>query len=267
MKRKSLIYFKETKINKSLKMSSYVKYLIVWLILLLTCVYAQLNDSYLTHYWPIENNQMSDQIGMAHMTQGDLARYASDRFGCPDSVLDLNGGWTHVQSGVYFDTPEFTISVWVWPQKVGWWARVIDFFESSDNIILSLDSGGNHLPAFSIFRIEKITSNKALIENEWQHLAATFNGTTMSIYIDGNLTGIKSFAYAMPKKVRTKNYIGKSWNSGFDGSSWSYLDDLKFFNKSLSNKDIISLVNLPGIDLSYLKFILISSNKFDSLKN
>jgi len=159
-----------------------------------------------------------------------------------------------VPDGFYFDTSEFIISVWVSPQQVGNWARVIDFSKSNDNVILSLDSGSNHLPAFCIFfglyNEKRLISNKALIENKWQHLAATFNGTTMSIYIDRILTGIKSFAYQMPKIIRTKNYIGKSWNSLSDGSSWSYLDDLKFYNKSLSNKEIISLVNLPGIDWS-----------------
>jgi hypothetical protein len=243
-------------------MSSFLTYLIIWLILH-NCIYAQLNDSYLTHYWPIENNQMNDQIGMAHMTQGYLARYGSDRFGCPNSALDLNGGWTRVPDGFYFVTSVFSISVWVLPHKVEWWARVIDMsnrFAVADNVILSLDSSGNHLPAFCIFlslyNEERLVSNKDLIENKWQHLAATFNGTTMSIYIDGILTGINSFAYQMPKIIRTKNYIGKSWSSLSDGSSWSNLDDLKFFNKSLSNEEIISLVNLPGIDSLFLKKVI-----------
>ena len=71
------------------------------------------SDQYLTHYWSFDNEQMLDQIGMAHMTQGILTKFVEDRFCNPNSALALNGGWTQVPPGVYFDTPEFTIWVYV----------------------------------------------------------------------------------------------------------------------------------------------------------
>jgi hypothetical protein len=81
----------------------------------------------LTHYWPICNSQMKDVIGNSDMTQGNLTTFTSDRFGNVNSALALNGGWSKVPSGIYFDSPEFTISVWVFPQQVGYWSRIIDF--------------------------------------------------------------------------------------------------------------------------------------------
>ena len=80
---------------------------------------------------------MNDEIGTAHMTQGSLNLFVSDRFGNANSALALNGRWTQVPSGVYFDSPEFTISVWVYPQQVGSHARIIDFGngQASDNIL------------------------------------------------------------------------------------------------------------------------------------
>ena len=76
-------------------------------------------DQYLTHYWPITNGTMLDTIGNSNMIQGDLTSFTLDRFGCPNAALALNGGWTQVPSGIYFNTPEFSISVWVYPQQVG----------------------------------------------------------------------------------------------------------------------------------------------------
>jgi hypothetical protein len=52
------------------------------------------NDVFLTHYWPFENGQMTDQISFMDMKQGKLTTLTSDRFGCPGSALALNGGWT-----------------------------------------------------------------------------------------------------------------------------------------------------------------------------
>ena len=43
---------------------------------------------------------MLDQIGSAHMTQGALTSFTSDRFGNANSALALNGGWAQVPSGV-----------------------------------------------------------------------------------------------------------------------------------------------------------------------
>jgi len=56
---------------------------------------------------------MFDVIDVAHMTQGSSTYFTTDRFGNANAALALNGGWTQVPSGIYFDTPEFTISVWI----------------------------------------------------------------------------------------------------------------------------------------------------------
>jgi hypothetical protein len=64
-------------------------------------------NQYLTHHWPIWSSQMNDQIGSAHMIQGLNTIFDADRFGTPNSALNLNGGWTYVPKGVFFDTPQF----------------------------------------------------------------------------------------------------------------------------------------------------------------
>ena len=85
---------------------------------------------------------MNDQIGSSHMIQGSLTSFVTDRFGNANSALALNGGWTQVPSGVYFDTPEFTISVWIYPLQVSDWSRIIDFGNGqfSNTIIVAISS-------------------------------------------------------------------------------------------------------------------------------
>ncbi len=80
----------------------------------ITAVMALSTDQYLTHYWPICNCTMKDAIGTADMIQGNLTSFIADRYGKVNSALALNGGWAQVPSGIYFDTPEFTIAVWVY---------------------------------------------------------------------------------------------------------------------------------------------------------
>ena len=63
------------------------------------------------------------------------------------------------------------------------------------------------------------------------------------IYINGSMTVNKTFSTIMPPTIsRSSCYIGKS-NWAGDGYSDSYLDDLRFYNKSLSQSEIIHLLN------------------------
>ena len=204
------------------------------------------SDQYLTHHWPLVNSSMQDVIGSAHMTQGLNTTFTSDRFGKQKSALALNTGYTKVPSGVYFNTPSFTISVWVYPNLiVGNWARVIDFSigAMTKTIAFAISSSSYLRPALGIwdtsfFKVGDFYSTKGLINNQWQFLVTTFNGTLVNVYINGKLTCSGTLTlYALPTVTRTQNWIGKSAWIG-DGYSSSFLDDLRFYNISLSQDQI-----------------------------
>ena len=92
------------------------------------------------------------------MTQGSLTTFVPDRFGNPNSALNLNGGWTQVPAGNYFNTPAFTISAWVYPQQVGLYARVIDFGDGPgpENVILAIATENATTPLVEIISLNNI---------------------------------------------------------------------------------------------------------------
>jgi len=187
---------------------------------------------------------MKDSVGGADMTQGSLTTFAADRFGNPNAALNLNGGWTRVASGVYFNTPEFSISVWVYPINVtSISARIIDFGngDSADNILFTIQK---YYAIYSgaINKITSSTSQNAVLY-QWQFLALTFNGTHGYIYINGSLADSKVISlFTLSTLTRANCYIGKSaWPN--DGYSSSYLDDLRFYNVSLTQTEIAELMN------------------------
>ena len=191
---------------------------------------------------------MKDQIGSSHMTQGNLTSFTSDRFGCVDSALALNGGWTQVPSGVYFDTPEFTISVWILPRQVDSWARIIDF-GPTDFIYLGfietlLQPFFELISGVSQHELTLISS-QLLQQDTWQFIAITFDGKSARFYLGGQMTSEFNNNHSLPSITRLNCYIGKS-NVPVNGTfhySFSYLDDLRFFNKSLTQKEINDLMN------------------------
>ena len=174
-------------------------------------------EQYLTHYWPIANGLMKDIKGSANMVQGNLTSFTSNRFGCPNSAMALNSGWAQVPSGVYFSTPQFTISVWVYPSIVDDHARVIDFGNDQlvDSIILSLSNGNTLKPYLKIFSglTLKCTviSSQSLVLYRWQFLVVTFNGTYAGIYLNGELSSINLCqSYILPTDIfKNKEYTRK----------------------------------------------------------
>jgi hypothetical protein len=193
---------------------------------------------------------MNDSIGSAHMTQGNFTTFTSDRFGNNNSALALNGGWTQVPAGIYFDTPEFTISVWVYPKQIGPWARVIDFAngQALQGIRFPINYGGND--CFPTTTIEytaniKVDSPQRCTLNQWNLLAVTFDGHALNIYINATLTATLTLGsyLVLPRLTRTKNYVGKS-NWAGDGYSYSFIDELRFYNKSLTQSQLNELMLL-----------------------
>ena len=202
----------------------------------------------MTHYWPICSGSMLDQIGSAHMTQGDFTDFTTDRFGNSNSALGLNGGWTQAPSGIYFDTREFTISVWVYPQQVGTWARIIDFGNgpNADDIFFAFSYGDSQQPSLQIYSgpdcIITSLSSQAIAQSQWQFLVATFDGTNSNIYLNGQLIASVAYSFNLTSLFRSNCFIGRS-NWIEDGFSSSYLDELRFYNKSLSQVQILELMN------------------------
>ena len=214
------------------------------------------NDQYLTHYWPICNGEMNDHIGAAHMTQGASTSFTNDKNANANSALALNNGWTQVPAGLYFNTPCFTISVWIYPQSIGSWARLIDFGNgaNSNNIVFAIGSPTNK-PAFQICSPSACSitlySSTALALSTWKFLTMKYDGANFRIYIDAIQTASLSSSYVMPSITRTSNLIGKSNMGGGDGYSSSYIDDLRIYNVSFAAADITSLMN-AGRNCFYL---------------
>ena len=192
---------------------------------------------------------MKDELGESHMSQGEKTTFVPDRFGNENSALSLNGGWTQVPIGIYFDTPQITICAWVFPQLVEKWSRLIDFGNGgrTDNLDVPLAFGSIPKPSFWIFTpspiIISVVSTQNLTLGEWQFLAVTFDGSVSFIYINGTQVASQNKSYFLPTVNRTQCYIGKSYDPINNGYSHSLIDDLRFYSKALTQVEILELMN------------------------
>jgi len=133
---------------------------------------------------------------------------------------------------------------------VGENARVIDFGQLNTvpfNIYLSLNNGSFNVPNADIVYGESkgiplFKTNQQLVTSKWQLLVVTFNGSLLDLCINESLTARILINFSLPfSKIFENCFIGKS-NTNGDGFSYSYLDDLRFYNKSLSQDEILYLL-------------------------
>ncbi len=77
---------------------------------------------------------------------------------------------------------------------------------------------------------------------KWFHLTTVLSGTTGRIYVNGNMTAENTSMKPPTHTVKTWCRIGKM--DGFcDGTGNVVVDELKFYNRALSESEIINDYN------------------------
>ena len=167
----------------------------------------------------------------------------------PNSALNLNGGQIQLPPDSYFNSPQFTITIWIKPENVIFpYARILEFSNGCHNntvgILLDQDSSPI-FPKFEMYELNaqnqyQLPSSISLVVGIWQHVTITYDGSQMRFYLNANLVDTSdpiSYVLPMGNWMRTENYIGGT-SCGYNGFSSSHVDDLRIFNTSLSRLQI-----------------------------
>lgn len=155
-----------------------------------------------------------------------------------DSAVSLNGSSQYMTGADVDESGTITVSAWVYPTST-----------QSSTIIsknsTTSDSQANLTLASSVPTIQMTINGSdtsatdtgnALPNNTWSHVAATYDGSDLSLYVDGNLADSTPASGA----ISTNNLawtIGRFANSGtsyFAGS----IDEVKMFSRALSASEI-----------------------------
>ena len=155
--------------------------------------------------------------------------------------------------GVYFKS-DFSILAWVYLKTIRYAGRLIDFGNGAqiDNVFVMTCMAGTGRGVIRVVYsgqdiIDMPTINQLPL-NQWIHLGITFTKPNAYFYINGQLetTFTQSGSGIYPQDiVRTSNFIGRSnWLSvAADEDADGYFDDLKIFNRGLSQPDLIFEMN------------------------
>jgi hypothetical protein len=166
-------------------------------------------------------------------------------------ALNFDGinDWVTVADANALDlTTGVTLSAWVRPTAVSNWRTVI-MKETNASLTYGLYAGDSSgLPAFwvtvgDVYDFRSITGPSLVpVSPTWTHVAATFDGTTMRLYVNG--TQVASLAQTSPIATSSSPLrIGgnSAWGEYFAGS----IDDVRVYNRALSATEIQTDMNTP----------------------
>ena len=210
--------------------------------------FSTLNNSRILWY-KFDGNAADSSGNNLNATLVGGTSYTTDRFGNTNRALQLNGtnGHAVAPSGVYFDENSYSVSVWVNPAAYNSWSRIYDFGrgQATDNILSAISNGATGNLAAQNYNNATggslVGASTGLRLNQWSHYTATYDGTNISIYVNGNL--LVSGAGQVPRLIfRNLCYIGRS-NWAADGYANAAFDDFAIYNRVLTTDEIKTLAN------------------------
>ena len=226
--------------------------LILGLLCLTNYVYADLNNG-LVAYYPF-NGSANDQSPNEHDGTVVGAELTSDRNGIENSAYMFYGA----DEKVYVtDTPAlrigadaFSIVAWINTTQYGPWKRIVtkrmESMTSSGNWISLAAHYGK--ARFEIYAQKQIDSVTDVNDGMWHCLVVTRNVEegTIYLYVDGNLeSAMADDGRDLSNQVNME--IGVWSNESYYYESFSgAIDDIRIYNRALSESEVLELYNDSG---------------------
>jgi hypothetical protein len=133
-----------------------------------------------------------------------------------------------------------TLEAWVFPtQLTGNWDDVI--YKGDDNYYLAADSTSGK-PATRSTSAGALFGTGALTTNAWTHLAGTYDGTTLRLYVNGVQVSSRAQTGAIAVSTNPLQIGGDTlYGQYFQGR----IDEIRVYNRALSAAQIQSDMNTP----------------------
>ncbi len=141
-------------------------------------------------------------------------------------------------------TSAMTLEAWVYPTTVSnTWRDVI--YKGNDNYYLEGTSSNSSRPAAGAILggvYGEVYGTAALTANTWAHLAVTYNGATMQLYVNG----VQVASHAQTGAIATStNPLQIGGDSLYGQYFAGRIDEVRIYNRALSVAEVQSDMNTP----------------------
>jgi hypothetical protein len=171
--------------------------------------------------------------------------WATGKYG---NALSFNGtnSWVTANNAAALNlTNRMTLEAWVYPTTTNGWRTVI-MREPNANYYLDSSNGSftGAGPSAGVNNgtFQDVYGSSSLPVNTWSHLAATWDGTTLRVYVNGTQVASKAISQTTVTTTSPLRIGGNStWGEYFAGK----IDEVRVYNRALSMSEIQTDMNSP----------------------
>lgn len=215
-----------------------VYFLVFFALIFIFNLKAQIPTNGLAAYWPFDGNA-NDISG--NNANGTLygATLASDRFGNSnqsylfDGVDDYMN--TNLNSGI---SNQLTIALWLKSESTNDWSGIITSRGYANSFSgFSLLPGGNICFYINTYTYV-FTSDFNILDNNWNFIAGTYDGSNLKLYINDSLIGIT----ASSAGVSVPDFFKIGNDDISNNRFWKgYIDDVCIYNRALDDDELLAM--------------------------
>ena len=210
-------------------------------------------ENKLEHWWKLDETSgttASDSVGPADGTLQDMDPQTDWVDGWIDGALDFDGSDDRVSLGQLdvLKGRTVTISAWIRAKysSAAYSPIVTQYDQSWKGYDLCLDSDGK--PSFYLDD-EAAVADSAVIVNTWYHIAGTYDGEMLKIYVDGVLEEDSTY-YNEDSGANTAAYIGYGLNGGSHAYFNGIIDDVRVYNWAVETSKF-SVLDASGVRVAW----------------
>lgn len=206
---------------------------------------AGVSTANLVVHVPFTNGQPTDVSFYAHPVSFSGSTMATDRFNNNTKAVTFTGtggsGGVIPSNGYMVATNQITIAAWVKSNNISLPQRIVDKLAGTASGNFMVDLYQSKIRFFVSSAIVNPTT--VLSSNTWYFIVCTYDGVSAKVYLNNSL--IATTALTSNLTSNTNPFlIGKDQNSAnsFNGT----IDDVKYYNRTLTAQEISDLYEEPG---------------------
>ena len=148
-------------------------------------------------------------------------------------------------------TTAFTLEAWIKPATIGFGSKTILLKAQPNQLLYALyateeQSGRSSTHAWLAGADERVIATDPLVPGVWTHIAATYDGTTLRLYVNGIEVNNQPLTGSIPTSTDPLTLGGNPiWGEAYDG----LLDDIRIYNRPLTPAEIQADMTTPVGDL------------------
>ncbi|MEM1328757.1 MAG: CARDB domain-containing protein, partial [Bacteroidota bacterium] len=204
---------------------------------------SNIQEGLLAHY-PFNGNA-NDASGNGNNGEISGSTLVTDRFGNPDAAYSFDGvdDIIEIEQTNDLKPSMLSITAWVKGNNPSGVARIVDTYRSQRRTGYSLYYDNNngkfnfvYWGTSNNYRLASTTD----LDNQLHHVTAIFNGTQLSIYVDGTLENIVD----APEAIRYSDRSITIGNGFDDNRFWPFngsIDEVRIYERALTDCEIEAL--------------------------